>query len=77
MWDAQNDHFKAKEWTPKGNVYEVSYYHSGRATAQGAIKAWMKSNGHKVVVTGKGLWYSKKKFGCDVRGKFANCFFQE
>ena len=77
MWDAQDDHFKSKGWKPKGSVYENSHWHSNRATAKSAIDSWMKSEGHRDLIFGKGKMSSKKKFGCDVYEKFANCYFQE
>jgi len=77
MWDALSDHYKSKGWGPTGNVFEISHGGPGsKVSAQTAIRGWMKSGGHRDVITGNG-WEDLKKFGCHVDRQYANCFFQK
>jgi uncharacterized protein YkwD len=42
------------------NGYEISYWHSVKATAEGALTGWKNSSGHNNVMIEAGIWSGKK-----------------
>ncbi len=44
-------------YTPYG--FEIAYWHSVRATAEGAFNAWKSSSGHNAVMIEDGIWKEK------------------
>ena len=74
MWD------KPSELTSyKGNGYEISYWTSGTATAEGALSVWKSSSDHNAVIINQGIWDNNnwQAIGIGIYKGFAVVWFGE
>jgi len=72
MWD------KPKEMTSyPSNGYEISYWSSGSASAQGALNGWKSSSGHNAVIINEGTWKNNdwKAIGIGIYDGYAMVWF--
>ncbi len=74
MWN------KPRELTEyRGSGYEISYTHSARADAAGALRSWQGSSGHNSVIVNAGVWESHPwgAIGVGIYGRYAVVWFGE
>ncbi|NMM49627.1 CAP domain-containing protein [Marinigracilibium pacificum] len=57
--------------------YEIIFYHSGKATAEDALKGWKNSTAHNEVVTNTSIWKQIKweSIGVAIDGNWAVVWF--
>ncbi len=62
-----------------GNGYEIAYWHSAQATAEGAFNAWKSSSGHNAVMIETGIWQEKDwgAMGIGIYQNYAVVWFGE
>jgi uncharacterized protein YkwD len=68
---------KPRELTSyQGNGFEISYWSSSDALADGALNSWKKSNGHNPVIVNSGIWKDAwKAIGIGIQGSYALVWF--
>ena len=59
----------------QGNGYEISYWHSRKATPQIALNAWKNSPGHNAVLIGEQNWSSLNVMGVAIYGNYSHVWF--
>jgi uncharacterized protein YkwD len=59
--------------------YEIAYYHSGGAKAEGALNVWKTSPGHNTVIVNQGNWKNLKwkAIGVGIYKEYAVVWFGE
>jgi uncharacterized protein YkwD len=60
------------------NGYEIAYWSSGGATAEGALNGWKGSSGHNAVILSEGIWAGRDPWpamGVGIREGYAVVWF--
>jgi hypothetical protein len=60
-----------------GNGYEISYWHSWKATPSETLAGFKGSPGHNNVIIGDGYWARLKVMGVAIEGNYAHIWFGE